>query len=185
MFSFFLLTVDIINKRGTAVGTLLLTLTYSLPSVVGLLIFYLFPSTSVSDSPVGGIVNVTNVFCIQLWLTRDKTNGGWPECPQAQPVSNPPRGMACTPGLGMLEMPHPLILTSSQRSGCRFGFWFSVFLWFSLFPFLSSPRPSCAPCMCTPTRGASTGGFAPPCGMHAGTCMNDRCSVVPRVTLLE
>lgn len=60
----FFLTVDIINKRGTAVGTLLLTLTSFFPSVVDLLIFfYLFLSTSVfPNSPVGGIVNVSNVF---------------------------------------------------------------------------------------------------------------------------
>lgn len=78
MFSFFLLTVDIINKRGTAVGTLLLTLTSFFSSVVDLLIFYLFLSTSVFQLTCRGIVNVSNV-CIQLWLTRDKTNGGWPE----------------------------------------------------------------------------------------------------------
>lgn len=62
MFSFFLLTVDIINKRGTAVGTLLLTLTSFFSSVVDFLIFYLFPSTSVFELTCRGIVNVSNVF---------------------------------------------------------------------------------------------------------------------------
>lgn len=61
MFSFFLLTVDIINKRGTAVGTLLLTLTSFFSSVVDLLIFYLFLSTSVFQLTCRGIVNVSNV----------------------------------------------------------------------------------------------------------------------------
>lgn len=72
MFSFFLLTVDIINKRGTAVGTLLLTLTSFFSSVVDFLIFYLFLSTSVSNSPVGASLTFRTFFCIQLWLTRDK-----------------------------------------------------------------------------------------------------------------
>lgn len=198
MFSFFLLTVDIINKRGTAVGTLLLTWA---PSFHLLLTFLFFTCSCqpVFELTCRGIVNVSNVyfliflffiFCIQLWLTRDKK------------MVAGPSDRRLSQSLTIHDAWHGNLVWECWRchthSSLRHHYAVIFLLWFSLssfllpflpfpllsFPFLSerSVPPACASLV--PLHWLFLRLIFPRHG--SGTCMlNSCCSIVQIVMLLE